>query len=160
MRGFILIAYISTALFIFMQKVQAQDTSFKKIEVHFIDWSWVARVPYTPKSVRENAEIVINILGQESIFSFIKWLKLEDMIDFRKLDDFSLGEYGSGEALRSHIESAGGLDKLIDARLVIDIYSNGSQELDTYVSDGRWLYQLSTQKVRKIDEEFLNRFVY
>lgn len=99
----------------------------------------------------------MTLKNEFSISDFIEWLELERLKDIRDIDNFYLDAYESASEFSKVLKKDGDIERLINARLVIDIaFSNGKTKV--YVSDGRWLFDLGENKAMRVSDQFLRKF--
>jgi hypothetical protein len=105
---------------------------YKRIDIYFVGWDIMTRIPLTIEDVRRMKRIFISINDPSYVTNFISWLKI-DTFKARK---------------EEYVE---------DPRLVIDlITANGDRHV--FYANKIHLFSLKSNKYREVNEEFLKKF--
>ena len=114
------------------------DPKFIKAEIYYYGWDVFTRSMISLESVRNSPKIRISIIDPGEVLQFVKWLRLEEMLE---------------------TQDKPGLVQREDPRLVIDLFDSKNTQTTYYAS---WFNLLSqdSRKKRPIDETFRNKFFF
>lgn len=138
MRMLLLLISIGVLRGLSAQESERTDPSFDIVEVRLYYSSWDSQAGYRRNavSIREFSNMTMVMRNGSYGNEFVAWLRLDEMVSTENVEEFNVAK---------------------DAKLVIDIfYSDG--KIETFISNGLWLYSEDETLMRPVNSEFLCKF--
>ena len=158
--------YFFLCLFIPLKKGHALDLvgyKYDKVTIYQVNWTAIGKRRWNEVDARSNSDYIINILANDQIKAYVETFGFEEMINPRDDSNFKLrigGGYMTYDRIWEIYKEPADFKDDIDIRYVADFYTNEEDEkpVETYVSDGYYLYSPERTKVRAVDYDFLTLF--
>jgi hypothetical protein len=156
MKKIIMFASIVLCADCYAYTVLEDETDYKSVSIYFVDWAYNPRYVLNPSQVREEPHMAVSIHNQVYIQNIEFWLNTSLLKPIGDIDNFRLGETRDRQEVAEILSKKENKLELINVRLVVDLHrKDGSKE--TYLSDGRWLYDSTAERARSISQKFKER---